>query len=319
MSLLLTYLLRDRQNNEICKLLFHSSLIYLLTSYFEGQQDGTRMIRSDRVQGDLRSVSLGFYPDPELPRINALNLAMETDATSCTNRINLFGPKLADNPSGIICAMPVWKTDDGKVHPSKPQGASHDDCFGFVVPVIVGRLLLNNIFEADAFGRNIEDIVVYAYDVGDDAGDNFITTIDGEVIDSTVSWFIGRYPQPQHVEEEDGTVISREVDEITQRVEADEISRNGFAEIRSKTMKIGERDWKIDLLWSSGQIYFQKEIEFAVCHCCYIYWSECNVEPVSYSAEEMYGPDTGYYDETELKGSVYVGFCVMLPFISLCI
>ena len=187
----------------------------------------------------------GFYPDPELPRINALNLAMETDATSCTNRINLFGPKLADNPSGIICAMPVWKTDDGTVHPSKPEGASHDDCFGFVVPVIVGRLLLNNIFEADAFGTDIEDIVVYAYDVGEDAGDNFITTIDGQVIDSTGSWFIGRYPQPQHVEEADGTVISREVDEITQRVEADEISKNGFAEIRSKTMKIGERVWKI--------------------------------------------------------------------------
>lgn len=129
----------------------------------------------------------GFFPDPEPPRVDALNLAIATGKTACTNRINLFGHD--ENPAGLICAMPLWMNGAGEPVPNKPEGATADDVYGFVAPVFKVSLLLDNILGAASFGTDIDDVVVYAFDVGVDAEPNFLTGNNGDN-------YMGKFPVP---------------------------------------------------------------------------------------------------------------------------
>lgn len=169
----------------------------------------------------------GFFPDPEPPRIAAIQAAIDAGELACSGRIDLFGHDT--NPAGLVCFAPLYRDHTtGQPIANRAEDTTAADIYGFVNPLFKISKALQNIFESDFFDTDIGDVEIFVYDTTPGEEKNHIT---GNVADS----FMGRFPVTTQAEFQDIQAMDSET----------LLGDKGFAEVQKKKVDVGTREWTV--------------------------------------------------------------------------
>uniref|UniRef100_A0A0G4G303 CHASE domain-containing protein n=1 Tax=Chromera velia CCMP2878 TaxID=1169474 RepID=A0A0G4G303_9ALVE len=189
---------------------------------FEISQDQHRKFAQTETSWD--PFIWGFFPDPEPPRIKAIDTAKETDDLACSGRIDLFG--VEEQPAGMLCYAPLWTDSDGNPVAEKAEGSA---IYGYVNPVFKFDRFLERVYDSSSFGTDISDVDIWLYDITVEGVANFATGLDG-------ASFLGVYPTQEYGPGDD--IAS---DHYRKRVtESDD-----YEVVKTKQLSVASRDWTV--------------------------------------------------------------------------